>query len=150
MHVSAKADYAVRAMVELAAHDGGPMKGEALAEAQNIPLKFLNAIMGELRRALLVQSQRSASGGYRLARPADQITLAQIIRAVEGPLAEVRGVRPSDLVFDGAAEALRDVWVAVRASLRQVLDRVTLADVVSGKLPDHVQALVADPTAWKQ
>src|SRR6188508_844338 len=128
MRISARADYAVRAAVELAAADEGPMKGEAIAQAQSIPLKFLENILGDLRHAGIVRSQRGAEGGYWLARPATEITVAEIIRAVEGPLANVRGVRPDSISYQGTAEPLKDVWIAVRASLRSVLEAVTLAD----------------------
>ena len=149
MRVSAKADYALRACVELAAVEGGgAIKGERIAQAQEIPLKFLENILGDLRHAGLVRSQRGVEGGYWLARPASQITLAEVIRAVEGPLANVRGARPESIEYAGSAEPLREVWVAVRASLRAVLEQVTLADVVRGELPASVQALAADPDAW--
>jgi Rrf2 family protein len=149
VRVSAKADYALRACIELAAAEGeGHVKGERIAQAQEIPLKFLENILGDLRQAGLVRSQRGAEGGYWLARPADEITLAEVIRAVEGPLANVRGVRPDAVTYQGAAEPLRDVWIAVRASLRSVLETVTLADVAHGELPAAVRELVADPEAW--
>jgi Rrf2 family protein len=149
VRVSAKADYALRACVQLAAAEGeGHIKGERIAQAQDVPLKFLENILGDLRQAGLVRSQRGAEGGYWLARPADEITLAEVIRAVEGPLANVRGVRPDSVTYPGAAEPLRDVWIAVRASLRSVLESVTLADVATGELPTVVRDLVADPEAW--
>lgn len=149
MRVSAKADYAVRAAVQLASAGEGPMKGERLAKAQAIPIKFLENILGELRHAGLVKSQRGADGGYWLARPATEVTIADVIRAVEGPLASVRGESASDLDYAGPAEPLQDVWVAVRASLRQVLEHVTLADVATGSLPEHIAKLAADPEAWR-
>ena len=150
MRVSAKADYALRAAAELAAAEGkGPVKGEQLARAQSIPPKFLENILLELRHAGLVSSQRGAEGGYWLARPADEITLAEVIRAVEGPLANVRGTRPESLEYQGTAEPLRNVWIAVRASLRRVLESVTLADVAHGELPASLDDLVADPEAWR-
>jgi len=149
VRVSAKADYALRACIQLAAAEGeGHVKGERIAQAQEVPLKFLENILGDLRHAGLVRSQRGADGGYWLARPAAEITLAEIIRAVEGPLANVRGVRPDSISYQGAAEPLKDVWIAVRASLRSVLEAVTLADVASGELPAVVRDLVADPEAW--
>ena len=149
MRVSAKADYAVRAAAELAAAGGtGPVKGERIAEAQRIPLKFLENILAELKRDGIVQSQRGAEGGYWLARPADQVTVADVIRAVDGPLANVRGVRPEAVEYVGSAKHLLDVWVAVRASLRNVLERVTLADLVAGELPGAVHALTGEPEAW--
>jgi Rrf2 family protein len=149
VRISAKADYALRASIELAAAEGvGPVKGERVAQAQEIPLKFLENILGDLRQAGLVRSQRGMEGGYWLARPAAEITLAEVIRAVDGPLANVRGVRPESLEYAGSSESLRDVWVAVRASLRSVLEAVTLADVAGGELPPSVRELVADPEAW--
>ena len=148
MRVSAKADYAIRAMVELAAANGGPLKAERISQAQEIPAKFLENIMSDLRNAGLVRSQRGQDGGYWLARPANEIDLAQVIRAVDGPLANVRGLRSEEVSFEGTAAPLRDVWVAVRASLRRVLEAVTLADVASGELPEVVRDLVSDPGAW--
>ena len=148
MRVSAKADYAVRAAVELAGAESPPVKGEALAQAQDIPLKFLENILGELKHAGMVRSQRGAEGGYWLARPADEITIADVIRAVEGPLATVRGSSPETLRFTGRAQPLGQVWVAVRANLRQVLETVTLADVASGDLPGIVAEITSDPEAW--
>jgi Rrf2 family protein len=150
MRVSAKVDYAVRAGVELAAAaDGGPVKGERIAQSQQIPLKFLENILLELKHAGLVQSQRGAEGGYWLARPADAISLADVIRAVEGPIANVRGLRPEQVEYGGAAEQLRQVWIAVRANLRAVLETVTLADVAAGQLPEDVAQIAADPEAWQ-
>lgn len=149
MRVSAKSDYAIRAMVELAAAGGGPVKADRISQAQGIPVKFLENIMGDLRNAGLVRSQRGAEGGYWLARPAEEIDLAQVIRAVDGPLANVRGLRSEEVSFTGSAEPLRDVWVAVRASLRRVLESVTLADVASGQLPPEIAELVADRDAWQ-
>ena len=149
MRVSAKADYALRACVELAAvQAGGAVKGERIAQAQDIPLKFLENILLELRHAGLVRSQRGADGGYWLARPPEEITLAEVIRSVEGPIANVRGVGPQDVEYVGSAEKLRDVWIAVRANLRSVLEEVTLADIAHGKLPKTVQKLTRDPDAW--
>jgi Rrf2 family protein len=148
VRVSAKVDYAIRAAVELAAGADGPIKGERIAQAQEIPLKFLENILGDLRHAGIVRSQRGAEGGYWLARPADEITLAEIIRAVEGPLANVRGFRPDELTYMGSAEPLRDVWIAVRANLRSVLESVTLADVASGELPEIVSELTRHPDSW--
>jgi Rrf2 family protein len=150
MRVSAKADYAIRAAVELAAAGDGPVKGDAIAQAQEIPPNFLENILVDLRNAGLVQSRRGADGGYWLARPANEVSLADVIRAVDGPLANVRGVRSESLEYHGSAERLLDVWVAVRASLRNVLERVTLADVARGELPDDVARLASDPDAWQQ
>ena len=150
MRVSAKADYALRAAAELAVAEGaGPVKGERLARAQDIPPKFLENILLELRHAGLVQSQRGVEGGYWLARPAAEITLAEVIRAVEGPLANVRGARPEAVEYAGVAEPLRQVWIAVRASLRGVLESVTLADVARGVLPASLDELLADPESWR-
>ena len=149
MRVSAKTDYAIRAALELAAApDDKPVKGERISKAQAIPLRFLENILMQLRHAGLVESRRGADGGYRLARPASEVTLADVIRAIDGPLAGVGGVRPESLGFEGVAEPMRDVWIAVRASLRGVLERVTLADVVGGGLPPHVRELGADEDAW--
>jgi Rrf2 family protein len=148
VRVSAKADYAIRAMVELAAAGDGPVKGDRLAQAQAIPVKFLENILVDLRRAGLVESQRGSEGGYWLARPATEINLAQVIRAVDGPLASVRGRRSEQLEYAGSAEPLREVWIAVRASLRGVLESVTLADVARRELPDAVVSLTADDDAW--
>jgi Rrf2 family protein len=149
MRVSAKADYAVRAAAELAAAGAGrPLKGERIADAQHIPLKFLENILAELKHDGIVRSQRGAEGGYWLARPAEQVTLAEVIRAVDGPLANVRGVRPEAVAYGGSARHLLDVWVAVRASLRNVLERVTLADLVAGTLPLEVRDLLQAPDAW--
>jgi Rrf2 family protein len=148
MRISARADYAMRAAVELAAAGGGPVKGEALATAQGIPPKFLENILGDLRHARLIRSQRGAEGGYWLARPAEEISVADIVRAVEGPLATVRGERPEDVAYGGAAEQLQQVWIAVRKSLRDVVENVTVADVANGKLPADVAKLARDPEAW--
>lgn len=150
MRVTAKVDYAVRAAVELGtAPAGSPVKGERLAAAQGIPIKFLENILSELRRASIVSSQRGAEGGYWLARSAAEVTVADIIRAVEGPLANVRGLRPEQLELEGTAEPLQRMWIAVRASLRNVLEQVTIADLVNGSLPPSVDALAQDPEAWK-
>jgi Rrf2 family protein len=148
VRVSAKVDYALRACAELAASDGGPIKGERLAQAQEIPLKFLENILLDLKHAGLVQSQRGAEGGYWLAQPAEEIALADVIRAVEGPIANVRGMRPEQVAYNGPATQLRDVWIAMRANLRSVLETVTLADLVAGRLPDQVASIAADPDAW--
>jgi Rrf2 family protein len=148
MRVSAKADYAIRAAVELAAAGDGPVKGERLAAAQGIPGNFLENILGDLRNSGIVASRRGADGGYWLARPAGEVTLADVIRAVDGPLAAVRGLRSEKVEYEGAAASLREVWIAVRASLRGVLEQVTLADVASGRLPASVRRLAADPDAW--
>jgi Rrf2 family protein len=148
MRVSAKADYAVRAAVELAAAGKGPVKGEAIADAQEIPLRFLETILAELRHAGLVQSQRGSEGGYWLAREPGEVKIADVIRAVEGPLASVRSEPPEELTYRGTAEPLRDVWVALRANIRDVLEVVTLADVVERDLPDPVVKLTQGPDVW--
>ncbi len=149
MRISAKVDYALRAAAELAAApEGEPMKAEALAASQDIPVKFLENILQQLRHAGLVESRRGPDGGHMLALPAEDITLARLIRAIDGPLAGVSGKRPDQLSYRGHAEAMRDVWIAVRANLRAVLEHVTLADVASGKLPDEVLAITSDPDAW--
>ena len=149
MRVSAKADYAVRAAAELAAADEGPVKGERLAEAQDIPLQFLEHILLELKHQGIIRARRGAKGGYWLARPADEVTIADVVRAVEGPIADVQSTPPEAIEYTGNAEKLRDVWVAVRASLRSVLENVTLADLVSGELPAIVEELTAAPEAWQ-
>jgi Rrf2 family protein len=149
VRISAKTDYAVRAAAELAAAEPGkPLKAERIAEAQGIPLNFLENILGQLRQAQIVQSRRGPEGGYLLARGGDEISVADIIRAIDGPLAGVSGVRPQNLEYAGPAEPLRDVWIAVRASLRGILERVTLADLAAGRLPKEVSALTRDPDAW--
>jgi Rrf2 family protein len=149
MRISAKADYAVRAMVELAAApDEKPVKAERIATAQGIPLNFLENILGELRHAGLVRSHRGAEGGFRLSKNADQISVADVIRAVEGPLASVRGAPPEESEYEGASEALLRVWIAVRANLRKVVEHVTVADVASGKIPRSVDKLADDPDGW--
>jgi Rrf2 family protein len=149
VRVSAKADYAVRAAIELAAADEGPVKGDKVATAQGIPLRFLENILGELRHAGIVQSQRGAVGGYWLARPAAEITVAEVMRAVEGPLASVRGERPEALDYHGAAEPLQTVWLALRANVRGILEGVTLADIVEGNLPRSVAKLMDKPGVWQ-
>ena len=149
MRISAKVDYAVRAAVELAAAAGEkPVKAERIATAQGIPLNFLENILGELRHAGIVRSHRGADGGFRLLRAPDQVTIADIVRAVEGPLATVRGGPPEDSSYPGAASALPRVWIAVRKNLRSVVEQVTVADVASGKLPRAIDKLAADPEAW--
>ena len=149
MRISAKADYAVRAAVELAsAPDDKPVKAERIATAQEIPLNFLENILGELRHAGIIRSHRGADGSFRLAKPADQVSIADIIRAVEGPLASVRGGPPEETSYPGSSAALPRVWIAVRASLRNVVEQVTLADVASGELPKGIEKLTEDPQAW--
>ena len=150
--ISARTDYAVRAMLTLALaqrEDSGPVSVDALARAQDLPRKFLEAIAADLRLSGLVRSTRGAHGGYVLARPADEIAVGDVFRAVDGPLAEVRGLRPHETSYDGVAEHLPTVWVAVRVALREVLDGTSLADVLSGDLPAAVRSKAAAPDAWR-
>jgi Rrf2 family protein len=147
--VTAKADYAVRAVLVLAAAEPHLVKADVVAEAQAIPRHFLDNILNDLRRAGIVATQRGAEGGSRLARPARQISVADVMRAIEGPLAAVRDVRPEGLAYDGAAERLPEVWVAVRAALRGVLEHVSVADLAAGRIPKSIEKLTADPEAWK-
>jgi Rrf2 family protein len=149
MRISAKADYAVRAVVELAAADGEkPVKAERVATAQDIPLNFLENILGELRHAGIVRSHRGAEGGFRLARAPDELTVADVIRAVEGPLASVRGAPPEEASYGGAASSLSRVWIAARVNLRRVVEHVTIADIAADRLPASVDKLGKDPGAW--
>ncbi|MFE2171341.1 RrF2 family transcriptional regulator [Streptomyces sp. NPDC059447] len=149
MRISARADYAVRAALQLASsEDDGPVKAEAIAEAQDIPHKFLEGILNDMRRGGLVLSQRGGNGGYRLAKPAWSITIADVIRIVDGPLVSVRGVRPPDLSYTGPATSLLPLWIALRANVREILDGVTLADVAAADLPADVSALTTTPEAW--
>ena len=151
MQVSAKTDYALRAAAELAraaADETGPVKGESISKTQGIPKKFMENILHDLKRSGIVRTRRGASGGYWLALPAEEISLADIIRAVEGPLANVRGDWPEAVEYSGAAEHLQEVWIAVRANLRAVLESVTLADLVEGDLPAPITELTRDPKAW--
>lgn len=150
MRVSAKADYAVRAVAELAAApDGGPVKGERLADSQDIPLQFLEHILLDLKHTGIVRARRGAKGGYWLAKPADEVSIADVIRAVEGPIAHVQSAPPESISYKGSAKELQNVWIAVRASLREVLESTTLEDLVSGNLPDHVRELADDKDAWQ-
>lgn len=154
MRISAKVDYAVRACVELAVRSprraDGATKGDQLGAAQGIPTKYLENILSELRRSSIVGSQRGAEGGYWLARPAAEISVADVIRAVEGPLADVRGEAPEQLDYDGPAKPLERVWLATRASLRSVLEQVTLDDIANDRLPASVESLLEDPEAWSR
>lgn len=147
MRTTAKADYAVRAAVELAAA-GDLLTAEHIAQAQGIPVNFLENILRDLRRGGIVESRRGQQGGYTLARPAEEISVADVIRAVEGPLANVRGHPPEDLEYEGSATRLRDVWVALRASVRAVLEQVTLSDLARRELPPHVEELTREADAW--
>jgi Rrf2 family protein len=148
MRLSARADYALRAAIELAAAPDGHVTAEQLAHAQSIPGKFLETILTQLRRTGLVRSQRGPDGGFWLARPANEISLADIIRAIDGQLLGVRGERPENITYPGAAEPLQRVWIALRANERAILETVTLGDIVSGELPDVVKSLTASPQAW--
>jgi Rrf2 family protein len=150
VQVNAKVDYALRALAELAAAEAGPVKAETIARAQGIPPKFLENILLELRHGGIVISQRGAEGGYRLAMPAAEISLADVIRIVDGPLANVRGLRPERLEYSGPAEPLLQVWIALRANMRAVLEQVTLQDLVTGDLPPDVIALTESPDAWSR
>ncbi|MCT9089726.1 Rrf2 family transcriptional regulator [Streptomyces sp. ASQP_92] len=149
MRISARADYAVRAALQLAASpDAAPLKAEAIADAQNIPHKFLEGILNDMRRGGLVLSQRGINGGYRLAKPAESISIADVIRVVDGPLVSVRGVRPPELSYTGPAQSLLPLWIALRSNVREILDGVSLADVASAQLPPSVAALADAPGAW--
>ncbi len=152
MDISARTDYAVRAMLALAEAQlagGEPVSVESLASGQELPRKFLEAVVADLRTADLVRSRRGARGGYVLSRPAAQISVGDVFRAVDGPLAEVHGLRPHETSYEGVAQHLPQVWVAVRASLREVLDRTTLDQVLAGDLPEHVLRLTTTPDAWQ-
>ncbi|MCW2600858.1 MAG: Rrf2 family transcriptional regulator [Frankiales bacterium] len=148
VHISAKADYAVRAAIQLASSSEFPVTSESIATAQQIPAKFLEAILSQLRQSGLVKSRRGAHGGYWLSRPAAEISVADVIRAVEGPMALVRGERPEQVEYHGSAEPLMEVWIAVRAALRGVLSNVSLADIATGKVPRHIKKLTNNPEAW--
>jgi Rrf2 family protein len=149
VHVTARSDYAVRALAELASSTvTGYRTVDELADAQRLPVKFLEGILTQLRRSGLLESRRGATGGFRLARPATDISVADVMRAVDGPLAAVRGLRPEDTAYDGAAMSLPLVWIAMRAAVRDVLESVSLADVASGQLPDSIQALTRSDEAW--
>lgn len=150
MHISARTEYGLRALLALAAEpDGAALTGEELAAREGMPQKFLEGLLGDIRRAGLVHSQRGRGGGYRLARKPANITVADVMRALDGPLADVRGLRPESVKYSGPAEHLPEVWVAARASLRSVLDHVSIADVVAGTLPARVRRLTAPPDAWR-
>jgi Rrf2 family protein len=148
MYISARVDYATRILLVLADAARAPMHGADLAASQGLPVKVVENTLADLRRTGFVTSQRGTAGGYRLARPAKEIMVADVIRALEGPLAEVHGVRPDERSYEGPAEHLQDVWVAVRAALRSVLETTSIADILSGKLPRPVAKLVSDPDAW--
>ena len=148
MRISSKADYAVRAALELAAAAGEPLNAETISARQGIPQPFLKKILNELQRANLVVSQRGRVGGHRLARSADAITIADVLRAVEGPLANVRGQPPEATVYEGSAAKLQDVWIALRTNVREVLEQVTLADLVEERLPDPIATLASRQDSW--
>lgn len=150
MQVSARVDYGIRALAELASRPSELITTEELAGLQGLPVKFLEGILTQLRRAGLVVSKRGAEGGYRLARAADAVTVADVFRALDGPIAAVRGEAPEDLAYAGAAEHLRDVYVATRAALRSVLETVTLEHLIAGRLPDQVRSLLSVPGAWER
>lgn len=147
MQISAKVDYGMRALLVLAS-TREPMTVEAMAADQDMPAKFLGVILNDLRRAGIVASHRGRDAGYNLARPASEISAADVIRALEGPLAQVRGIRPESASYQGAAKHLQEAWVAVRASLRSVLEHMSLADIASGEFAPQVAGLVGDPDAW--
>ena len=148
MHLTATADYALRAVLEIAAADPKHITSKQISKAQSIPLKFIENILGTLKRAGVVNAQRGVDGGYWLAKPASRITVADVIRAVEGPLANVRGTRPEQVRYSGPARPLKDVWIAVRANLRSVLEEVTLEDVIAERLPPAVTRLTRRSEAW--
>ncbi|SEO76662.1 RrF2 family transcriptional regulator [Trujillonella endophytica] len=149
MRITARVDYAVRAALELAAAAPDALTCDKIATAQDIPSRFLQSILGDLQHARLVTSQRGREGGYRLALPASEISIARVMRVEQGFLAEVHGQRPEDVSYPGTAEPLAAVWVAARAAYRRVLEEVTLADVVAGKLPAEVSELAAVEDAWR-
>ena len=154
MEVSARVDYAMRALVELVHYSGEDPKRlvscDSLATNLHIPAKFLESILRSLRQSGIVVSQRGAEGGFRLARSPNDITVADVIRALDGPLAAVRGAPPEDAIYEGRSEHLRDVWVATRAALRDVLEHVSLADIESGQMPEAVTTYLESPGAWKR
>jgi Rrf2 family protein len=149
VQISARGDYAVRAALGLAAAFPATASAHALAQAQDLPRKFLEVVLGDLRRAGIVRGQRGADGGYALTRPPAEISVGEVLRAVDGPLAGVRGVRPEEAAYEGTAEHLQQLWVAMRAAVRSVVDEVSLADVLRGRLPTHVRKLVNAPDAWQ-
>jgi Rrf2 family protein len=150
LKVSAKADYAVRAAAELAAAQAGgqPVRAEQIATSQGIPQRFLENILSDLRHAGIATSQRGAEGGHKLAKQASDITVADVIRAVDGPLAAVRGERPETVNYTGPAEPLQRVWIALRTNLRDVVEHVTLEDLAKGTLPERIDQLASEPDSW--
>ena len=149
VQISARVDYALRALVTLASAEPAARTADELAAAQGLPVRFLRTILDDLRRARMVSSQRGTEGGYRRARPANAITIGEVIRRLDGPLAEVRGMRPESAVYEGPAAHLQQVWVAVRACIRDVLDEVTIAEVADGSLTPRITELIARPDAWQ-
>ncbi|GGM06219.1 MULTISPECIES: RrF2 family transcriptional regulator [Micromonospora] len=149
MHISARGDYAVRAALSLAAAHPNLLSAQVIAAEQDLPRKFLEAVLADLRRAGIVRAQRGVEGGYLLVRPPAEVTVGAILRAVDGPLAGVRGLRPEETRYEGPAENLPRFWVAVRAAVRRVVDEVSLAELLSGRLPAHVKKLTAIPDAWE-
>jgi Rrf2 family protein len=149
MRITAKSDYAIRALIELASNEGVLLTCDAIATEQDIPNKFLSGILTDLRHAGVIQSHRGAEGGYELARSASSITVADVIRVVDGPLASVQGQRPQEVHYEGNAAILQPLWIAVRASLRGVLENVTIAHLAAGQLPRKVARLTEDDEAWR-
>lgn len=150
MRISARADYAVRAVLELAVRQGAdPVKAETISAAQGIPHKFLEGILGDLRRGGIVDSRRGGGGGYRLVRDAAGVTVADVMRAVDGPIVSVRGERPTGLTYTGTAQPLLPLWIALRANVRKILEGVTIADIAADALPEPVRQLAAEPAAWE-
>jgi len=149
VRISARVDYAVRAAIELAAVAPESLTSDRIAQAQGIPARFLQAILGDLQHARLVTSQRGREGGYRLALPPGEVSIARVMRIEQGFLAEVHGQRPEDVAYPGAAEPLAQVWVAAREAYRRVLENVTLADVVAGKMPPQVADIIELESAWR-
>jgi Rrf2 family protein len=149
MRVSAKADYALRGVLEIAAARNPPVKRDEIAAAQRIPVKFLETILGELKHAGIIASQRGADGGYSLAKDAAQVTVADVIRVIDGPLAHIRDTRPESLDYGGVAAPLKDVFIALRAHMREVLESVTLADLVAGELPEQITSALEKPEAYQ-
>ena len=149
MRVSAKADYALRGVLEIAAARNPPVKRDEIAKAQRIPVKFLETILGELKHAGIISSQRGAEGGYSLAKDAEEVTVADVIRVIDGPLAHIRDTRPESLDYGGVAAPLKDVFIALRAHMREVLESVTLADLVTGELPKQITSALEKPEAYQ-
>ena len=148
MRVSARSDYALRAVAELAVAGDARLTRDVIAERQQIPFEFLESVLLALKHAGIVQSQRGAGGGFRLARPSTEISLGDVIRAVDGPMSDVRGDRPESVEYSGPAQHLQEIWIAVRASLREILDGTTVDALVRGKMPKRVRMLTEDPAAW--